>query len=108
MLRSRRKKKETFFQLIFLWNPLTGNPVILVPSPNVAEDHQTRNAEALTDQDAALLVPDRLAGKELVDNLLGLLHDEERKETLSANIKKLGISDAAQRIATEVIKIIRQ
>jgi len=87
---------------------LVGKPVILVPSPNVAEDHQTRNAEALTGQDAALLVPDRLAGKELVDTLLGLLHDEERKETLSSNIKKLGISDAAQRIATEVIKIIRQ
>jgi len=85
---------------------LIGKPVILVPSPNVAEDHQTRNAEALVSKKAAIMVPDNMAGKHLVTRMLQLLEDEEQRSELSINIKKLGISDASQRIAAEVIKLV--
>ncbi len=87
---------------------LTGKPVILVPSPNVAEDHQTKNAEALVSRSAALMVTDALAKEQLVDQMLDLMENEERKKELSKNIKKLGIPDASERIATEVIKIMEQ
>jgi len=83
-----------------------GKPVILVPSPNVAEDHQTKNAEALSGRNAALLIADRDAEAELVDCMLELLEDEIRQKELSDNIKKLGISDAAERIAGEVTKLM--
>lgn len=85
---------------------LIGKPVILVPSPNVAEDHQTRNAEALVSGNAAILVPDNLAGEYLVDKILKLMGDEDQKKELSENIVQLGISDASQHIAAEVIKIM--
>lgn len=87
---------------------LVGKPVILVPSPNVAEDHQTRNAEALVLQQAAKMVPDSQAEKILVDEMLRLVDHTEEQLSLSENIKQLGIKDASQRIAAEVIKIIEQ
>jgi UDP-N-acetylglucosamine--N-acetylmuramyl-(pentapeptide) pyrophosphoryl-undecaprenol N-acetylglucosamine transferase len=83
-----------------------GKPVILVPSPNVAEDHQARNAEALVSRNAAIMIPDREAIEKLVDTMLDLLGDENRQQQLSNNIKQLGITDAAERIAAEVIKLI--
>ena len=83
-----------------------GKPVILVPSPNVAEDHQTRNAEALSSRNAAIMLPDRDAEQKLVDTIFDLLEDEEKQQELSENIKKLGISDAAERIAVEVTKLM--
>ena len=82
--------------------------VILVPSPNVAEDHQARNAEALVSRKAAIMIPDHLAREQLVDRMLKLIRDENHKEELSKNIKQLGISDASERIAGEVIKIIKR
>jgi len=85
---------------------LIGKPVILVPSPNVAEDHQTRNADALVARKAAIMVPDNLAREHLMDKMLKLMGDEEQKKELSKNIVQLGISDASQRIAAEVIKIV--
>lgn len=85
---------------------LIGKPVILVPSPNVAEDHQTRNAEALVSKKAAIMVPDKMAREHLVSKMLHLLEDEGQRSELSKNIKKLGISDASQRIAAEVIKLV--
>ncbi len=85
---------------------LIGKPVILVPSPNVAEDHQTRNAEALVSRKAAFLMPDNLAREHLVDKMLNLMGDENQKKELSKNIVQLGISDASQRIAAEVINIM--
>jgi UDP-N-acetylglucosamine--N-acetylmuramyl-(pentapeptide) pyrophosphoryl-undecaprenol N-acetylglucosamine transferase len=85
---------------------LIGKPAILVPSPNVAEDHQTRNAEALVMRGAAVMVPDREAEERLVDAMLELAADESRQRQLSENIKKLGIPDASSRIASEVIKLI--
>ena len=87
---------------------LVGKPVILVPSPNVAEDHQTRNAEALVSQQAAKMVPDSQAGELLVDEMLRLVDHREEQLSLSEHIKQLGIKDASQRIAAEVIKIIEQ
>ena len=83
-----------------------GKPVILVPSPNVAEDHQTRNAEALSHRNAAIMIADREAEEKLVDSMLELLEDEKRQQELSDNIRKLGISDAAERIAAEVTKLM--
>lgn len=83
-----------------------GKPVILVPSPNVAEDHQTKNAEALSRRNAAVMIVDREAEEKLVDCMLELLEDEKRQVELSDNIKKLGISNAAERIAVEVTKLM--
>ncbi len=85
---------------------LIGKPVILVPSPNVAEDHQTRNAEALVSRNAALMVPDQHAREQLLDSMLDLLSNEEKKKELSQNIKQLSIADASQRIAAEVLKLV--
>lgn len=84
---------------------LLGKPVILVPSPNVAEDHQTKNALALVNRQAALYVKDA----EAVVNLMGLairtVQNEEELAALSDNIKKMAFSDSADRIAEEVCKL---
>ena len=85
---------------------LVGKPVILVPSPNVAEDHQTKNAMALVDEDAAILVKDTEAREKLIPAVLGLLKDEESCQKLATNIKKLGIADAADRILDEIEKLV--
>lgn len=87
---------------------LVGKPAILVPSPNVAEDHQTKNAMALVNKDAALMIKDQAAQQVLVPAALKLLQDEEKKQFFSENIKKLGKPDAASTIAEEVIKIMKQ
>jgi UDP-N-acetylglucosamine--N-acetylmuramyl-(pentapeptide) pyrophosphoryl-undecaprenol N-acetylglucosamine transferase len=87
---------------------LVGKPVILVPSPNVAEDHQTHNAEALVGKTAALMVRDAEAAEQLVDRMLGLMDDDKIKEEISTNIRQLGIPDASQRIAAEVLKILKE
>ncbi len=85
---------------------LVGKPVILVPSPNVAEDHQTKNAMALAAKDAAIVVPDSDAGKRLVNEALKLVSDDRRRNILSGNIIKMAERDADVRIAREVIKLI--
>jgi UDP-N-acetylglucosamine--N-acetylmuramyl-(pentapeptide) pyrophosphoryl-undecaprenol N-acetylglucosamine transferase len=84
---------------------LVGKPAILVPSPNVAEDHQTKNAMALVDKDAARVVIDIEANERLVDVALFLLNNERLLNTLSANISKMAIRDSAKRIAEEVLKL---
>lgn len=84
-----------------------GKPVILVPSPNVAEDHQTPNAKALVDKGAAILVPDSEIEKELLPTALNLLKDKSQKTLLGTNIKKLESRDAAEQIAQEVLKLIK-
>jgi UDP-N-acetylglucosamine--N-acetylmuramyl-(pentapeptide) pyrophosphoryl-undecaprenol N-acetylglucosamine transferase len=84
---------------------LVGKPVILVPSPNVAEDHQTRNAEALSRNDAAILVPDSEAELILLDEVLRLVSDPVRKALLSDNIRKMAERDSDIRIANEVLKL---
>jgi UDP-N-acetylglucosamine--N-acetylmuramyl-(pentapeptide) pyrophosphoryl-undecaprenol N-acetylglucosamine transferase len=85
---------------------LVGKPVLLVPSPNVAEDHQTKNALALVNRGAAILVPDDHAER-LVLEALSLVSDIEKRKTLSSNIAKLAERDADMRIAREVMKLIK-
>lgn len=80
-------------------------PVILVPSPNVAEDHQTKNALALMQTNAAVFVPDRDAEAKLIDTALELLKDKTKQKILSTNIGKLALPQADEVIAKEVIQI---
>lgn len=82
-------------------------PVILVPSPNVAEDHQTKNARALVIKDAAILVPDAEAEDKLFDCILNIEKKSELRDTLSGNIARLAIRDAADRIADEGLKLVQ-
>ncbi|GAB4231396.1 MAG: undecaprenyldiphospho-muramoylpentapeptide beta-N-acetylglucosaminyltransferase [Ekhidna sp.] len=84
---------------------LTGKPSILVPSPNVAEDHQTINALALADHDAAEMVKDAEAMEKLVDEAIKLIKDDNRKTILSKNIKAMAHENASVDIANEVIKL---
>jgi UDP-N-acetylglucosamine--N-acetylmuramyl-(pentapeptide) pyrophosphoryl-undecaprenol N-acetylglucosamine transferase len=85
---------------------LVGKPVILVPSPNVAEDHQTRNARALSEKGAAILIPDHMAPESLVDEAVKLTVNEEKKRSLSANISGMAEREADLRIANEVLRLI--
>ena len=80
-------------------------PVILVPSPNVSEDHQTKNATALVDKQAAILVKDIDAKSKLIDELLALIKDEQKQNELMNNISRFAIPDAAERIVDEVLAI---
>jgi len=84
---------------------LVGKPVILVPSPNVAEDHQTRNALALSQKGAAVLIPDSLAAESLADEAIKLISDLNKRNLLSGNISKLAERNADIRIAEEVIRL---
>ena len=84
---------------------LLGKPSILVPSPNVAEDHQTHNAMALVKKDAAILVKDKEAQNDLISTALSLIQDDNRLSTLSKNIFTLALPDSARLIAEEVIKL---
>lgn len=84
---------------------LVGKPVILIPSPNVAEDHQTRNARALSDRNAAVLVTDDQASKTLVDEAIKLISDKKRCNQLSENISGMADRDADIRIAEEILKL---
>ena len=84
---------------------LVGKPVILVPSPNVAEDHQTRNALALTFKNAALMIKDDEAEDRLVNEAIKLINNREEKELLSTSILKMADRDADIRIAKEVLKL---
>jgi len=87
---------------------LVKKPAILVPSPNVAEDHQTKNANALVNVNAAILITDEHAEAELVDQTIKLLKDKEQMEMLSTQIAKLGIANSDEQIALEVLKLAQQ
>ena len=87
---------------------LLGKPAILVPSPNVAEDHQTHNAMALVNKDAAVLVRDADAAEQLVPAALELINDDKRLHTLHTNILTLAQTDSARRIAEEVIQLAKK
>ena len=87
---------------------LLGKPAILVPSPNVAEDHQTHNAMALVNKDAAVLVKDVEAAEQLIPRALELIKDEKRLQTLHENILQLAQKDSAKRIAEEVMKLAKR
>ena len=85
---------------------LLKKPVILVPSPNVAEDHQTKNALALVNKEAAIMVADKDAEQQLVPKALEIIHDDERLRTLSRNIATLAHHESAERIVDEIVRII--
>ena len=82
-------------------------PCILVPSPNVAEDHQTKNAMALVEKDAAVMILDKEAKVRLVDEALKLLFDEQRAGKLSENISAMGKPTATEDIVDEIEKLIK-
>ena len=86
---------------------LLGKPAILVPSPNVAEDHQTHNAMALVHKDAAVLVHDADAKKELITTALSIITDNAKLQTLHTNILTLALPDSARLIAQEVIRLAK-
>jgi UDP-N-acetylglucosamine--N-acetylmuramyl-(pentapeptide) pyrophosphoryl-undecaprenol N-acetylglucosamine transferase len=84
---------------------VVGKPVILVPSPNVAEDHQSKNAKALVQDNASEYIPDKKAVRKLIDAAIALLNDEEKQKMLSNNISKLARPNADEIIAKEVFAI---
>ncbi len=86
---------------------LAGKPAVLVPSPNVAEDHQTKNAMALVQQQAAILVRDVEANEKLVPTALQLAKDEQEQQRLQQNIRKMARPNAASDIVTELLKLIK-
>jgi len=83
-----------------------GKPAILVPSPNVAEDHQTKNAMALVNKSAAICIADNEAAERMISEALELLNDQERLEKMSQNILSMAVEDSAGRIAKEVIRLM--
>lgn len=87
---------------------LLGKPVILVPSPNVAEDHQTKNALALVNKNAALYVKDAEAKELLIDKAVETVNHPELLKNLNTNISKLAFADSANVIAQEVIRLAEQ
>ena len=84
---------------------LLGKAVILVPSPNVSEDHQTKNAMALVDKDAAIYVADAKAKEELVAKAIETVNDDSKIASLEENIEKMGRPNAAEEIAEEVMML---
>lgn len=87
---------------------LLGKPSILIPSPNVAEDHQTHNAMALVRKDAAVMVKDVDAKEQMVGTALSLIQDKARLESLHQHILTLALPDSAKRIAEEVMKLTKK
>ncbi len=87
---------------------LLGMPVILVPSPNVAEDHQTKNALALVNKQAAVYVKDAEASEKLINTALSIVNDESKLNELHQNILGMALKNSAERIAEEVLKIAKQ
>ena len=97
-----RAGASTISELTFL-----GKPSILIPSPNVAEDHQTHNAMALANQNAAICLPDKEAEEKLAPLAIDLLLDDERKSSIAENSKKMAQNDSALRIANEIVKLCK-
>lgn len=85
---------------------LAAKPVIFVPSPNVAEDHQTKNARALVEADAAIMIADADAVEQLGAKIIALLHDTVLRKRLSENIQKLSVPDATDRIVHQILKCL--
>ena len=86
---------------------LVGKPSVLIPSPNVAGDHQTQNARAMADAGATILLEDALALKSLPSIIHTLVHDHKRLAAMSAAALKLAKPDAANQIATEIIELAK-
>ncbi|HEY9183777.1 MAG TPA: undecaprenyldiphospho-muramoylpentapeptide beta-N-acetylglucosaminyltransferase [Salegentibacter sp.] len=85
---------------------IVGKPVLFIPSPNVAEDHQAKNARSVASKNAALMITEDELEEKFEPEFFGLLDSEEKKEELSRNIKKLALPNAASAIVDEVEKLI--
>lgn len=85
---------------------IVGKPVILIPSPNVAEDHQTKNALALVKNDAALMIADVSAKEEMIPQAIRLLENEARMKQIGTNIKKMALENSAEKIVDEIYKLL--
>jgi len=86
---------------------LVSKPAILVPSPNVAEDHQTKNAMALVNKNAAILIRDSEAKEQLINIVIELMENENKQKELSANISTLAMRNSAEKIVEEIYKMIK-
>ncbi len=87
---------------------LTGQASVLIPSPNVAEDHQTKNAIALVDQNAAVMIPDKNVKKDLIHKVMELFDKSEMRDELARNAKKLAIPNSTSLIVDEVNNLIKR
>lgn len=85
---------------------ILGKPSILVPSPNVAEDHQTKNAMALVDKNAAVSVKDADSGESLTDKMFEVIENDDLLNMLSANIRDMALVNADEKIADKIFEII--
>ena len=86
---------------------IVGTPAVLVPSPNVAEDHQRKNAEALSSRDAAIMIMDKDCREQLGEKVVELLRDKELRDTLSRNVRKMAMENSDDRIVDEILKIVK-
>ena len=86
---------------------IVGKATILIPSPNVAEDHQTMNAKALVEKQAAVMVHDKDASAKMIQTALDLLENQDQLKALESNIKKLALPNAAEHIVNEIFKIVK-
>ena len=87
---------------------LVAKPVVFVPSPNVAEDHQTKNAQALVDKGAAWLVKDKDAKDQAMERAIELAQNTAKMEEMSRNIEKLARPHAAEDIVDEIVKVLKK
>ncbi|MBT8190562.1 MAG: undecaprenyldiphospho-muramoylpentapeptide beta-N-acetylglucosaminyltransferase [Bacteroidia bacterium] len=87
---------------------IVGKPAIFIPSPNVAEDHQTKNAMALTENNAAVLVDDEKAQELIFETMTKLMDDRDAQKSLSENLRAIGKPDAREKIADEIIKLAKK
>jgi UDP-N-acetylglucosamine--N-acetylmuramyl-(pentapeptide) pyrophosphoryl-undecaprenol N-acetylglucosamine transferase len=86
---------------------IAGRPVIFVPFPHAAEDHQTSNAARLVEKEAALMIKDAEATGELIPRMLKLVKDEDLKRKFRENMKKLAVTDADSVIAKEILNDLK-
>ncbi len=87
---------------------IAAKPTIFIPLPSAAADHQTKNAMALVNHKAALLVKDAEAKEMLIPTLIELVKNEEEQKKIAKNVAKMAFTDSANIIATEVIKLIKR
>ena len=85
---------------------IVGKPVVFIPSPNVAEDHQTKNAQAIVDKHGAILLKEKELDDQFEIVFEALLNDKGKQESLSENIKMLALPKATQQIADEIMKLV--
>ena len=86
---------------------LVGKPTIFIPSPNVAEDHQTKNAKAIVDKNGALLIKESELDEKFESVFNKLIHDENLQKSLSENMKKLAKPNATKDIVEQIVELIK-